>query len=264
MEIPLLQGRVFTEHDDADNPRVVIIDWTFAQRFFPRQDPIGKHVQIPDARRPEREIVGVVGAVLDTGLDQQPRPTIYLPSLQSPDQTMSLVIRTALPPSSILPAIKDAIWSVDKDQPIFSVRPMEEIISGITSAQRIAFLMLDVFAFLALGLAAIGIYGVTSYAVVQRTNEIGVRVALGARRGDILRLVIYQGIKLASAGVLIGVIASLGLTRLMAGLLFGVSASDPLTFTGVALLLFAVALLACYVPARRAMCVDPMVALRYE
>ena len=246
MGIPLLQGRVFTEHDDPDNPRVVIIDGTFAQNFFRGQDPIGRHLQVPDARQPEREIVGVVGAVLDTGLDQQPRPTIYFPSLQSPDQAMSLVLRTALPPSSIRPAIKNAIWSVDKDQPIFNVRSMDEIISGITSAQRIAFLALDVFA------------------VVQRTNEIGIRVALGAQRRDILQLVVYQGIKLASAGVLIGLLASFGLTRLMASLLFGVSASDPLTFAGVALLLFAVALLACYVPARRAMRVDPMVALRYE
>jgi len=264
MGIPLLQGRVFSEHDDPDNLRVVIIDGTFAQRFFRGQDPVGKHLQIPDATRPQREIVGVVGAVLDTGLDQQPRPTIYFPSLQSPDQTMSLVVRTALPPSSILPAIKNAIWSVDKDQPIFSVRPMDQIISGITSAQRVASLILDVFGFLALALAAIGIYGVTSYAVVQRIHEIGVRVALGAQRSEILRLVIFQGLKLASAGVLIGLLASLGLTRLMASLLFGVSAADPLTFAGVALLLFAVALLACYIPARRAMRVDPMVALRYE
>jgi putative ABC transport system permease protein len=264
MGIPLLQGRVFTEHDDRDNPRVVIIDGTFAYRFFRGQDPVGKHLQVPDATRPEREIVGVVGAVLDTGLDQQPRPTIYFPSQQSPDQTMSLVVRTALPPSSILSAIKNAIWSVDKDQPIFSVRSMDEIISGITSAQRVAFLTLDVFSFLALALAAIGIYGVTSYAVVQRIHEIGVRVALGAQRGDILRLVVLQGMKLAGAGVLIGLLASLGLTRLMASLLFGVSATDPLTFAGVALLLFAVALLACYIPARRASRVHPMVALRHD
>jgi len=264
MGVPLLQGRVFTGHDDLDHPRVVIIDATFAHHFFRGQDPVGKHLRIPDATRPEREIVGVVGAVLDTGLDQQPRPTIYFPSLQSPDQAMSLVVRTALPPASILPAIKNAIWSVDRDQPIFSVRPMNEIISGITSAQRVAFLMLDVFAFLALVLAAIGIYGVTSYAVMQRIREMGVRVALGAQQSDILRLVVLQGIKPASAGLLVGLLASLGVTRLMASLLFGVSATDPLTFAGVALLLLVVAVLACYIPARRAARVDPMVALRYE
>ena len=264
MRIPLLKGRVFTEHDDLDNPRVVIIDQTFAKRFFRGQDPVGKHLQLPDSTRPAREIVAVVGSVLDTGLDQQPRPTIYLPSLQSPDQTMSLVVRTALPPSAILPEIKNAIWRVDKDQPIFNVREMDEIIAGITSAQRVAFLTLDGFAFLALTLAAIGIYGVTSYAVVQRIHEIGVRIALGAQRGDIFALVVRSGIKLAGAGIFIGLVASFGLTRLMGSLLFGVSATDPMTFAGVAVLLLAVALLACYIPARRAAKVDPMIALRYE
>jgi putative ABC transport system permease protein len=264
MEIPLLQGRVFTDRENLDNPRVVIIDQTFARYFFQNQDPLGKHLQIPDATRPEREIVGVVSAVLDAGLNQQPRPTIYFPFQQSPDQTMSLVIRTASPPSSILPAIKNAIWIVDKDQPIYSVRAMDEIISGITSAQRVAFLMLDAFAFLALSLAAIGIYGVTSYVVGQRTHEIGIRMAMGAWPGEVMRLVVVQGLKLVFAGVLIGFIASLGLTRLMSSLLFGVSSTDSLTFAGVALLLFAVSLIACYFPARRAMRVDPMVALRYE
>ena len=177
---------------------------------------------------------------------------------------MSLVVRTALPLSSILPAIKNAIWSVDKDQPIFNVRPMDQIISSVTSAQRVAFLTLDVFAFLALALAAVGIYGVTSYAVGQRIHEIGVRMALGAQRSDILRLVIFHGMKLVSVGVLIGLLASLLLTRLMIGLLFGVSATDPLTFAAVAFLLVCVALLACHIPARRASRVDPMVILRYE
>jgi len=206
----------------------------------------------------------VVGAVLETGLYQQAQPTIYFPSLQSPNQTMSLVVRTAMPPSVILPEIKNAIWRVDKDQPIFNVKTMDQIVAGISSAQRVAFLTLDVFAFLALTLAAIGIYGVTSYAVMQRIHEIGVRVALGAQRGDILSMVVLSGIKLAGAGVLIGLVASFGLTRLMASLLFGVSASDPLTFASVAALLFAVALLACYIPARSAAKVDPMVALHYE
>ena len=264
MRIPLLEGRVFADRDDFDNPRVVIIDRTFAQHFFRGQDPVGKHLQLPDSTQSPREIVGVVGAVLDRGLDQQPHQTIYLPSLQNPDQTMSLVVRTALPPSAILPEIKDAIWTIDKSQPIFNVRAMDQIIAGITSAQRVAFLTLDAFAFLALTLAAIGIYGVTSYAVMQRIHEIGVRVALGAQRADILGMVVLSGIKLAGSGVLIGLVASFGFTRLMASLLFGVSASDPLTFAGVAALLFVVALLACYIPARRAAKVDPMVALRYE
>ena len=264
MGIPLIAGRTFTEQDNLDRPRVVVIDQTLARQFFPGQDPLGKHLQIPDATRPAREIVGVVGGVRDTGFDQQPRPTIYFPSLQSPDQTMSLVVRTSLPPSAILPAIKGAIWSVDKNQPVFEVRPMDEIISGIVSAQRLAFLLLGVFAFLALALAAIGIYGVTSYVVSERTNEIGVRMALGARPSDVSRVVLGHGAKLAGLGVVGGFVAALALTRLLSSLLFSVSATDPFTFVGVAVLLTLVTLAACYFPARRAMRVDPIVALRHE
>jgi putative ABC transport system permease protein len=208
--------------------------------------------------------VGVVGGVRDTGFDQQPRPTIYFPSEQSPDQTMSLVVRTSLPPATILPAIKTAIWSVDKNQPVFDVKSMDDIISGNVSAQRLAFLLLGVFAFLALALAAIGVYGVTSYLVSERTHEIGVRMALGAQPWDVSRLVLSHGAKLAGIGVIAGAVAALALTRLLTNLLFGVSASDPLTFVGVGLLLVVVAVVASYIPARRAMRVDPMVALRYE
>jgi putative ABC transport system permease protein len=264
MGIPLVEGRTFTEQDNLDRPPVVVIDVTLARRFFPGQDPIGKHLQIPDAARPAREIIGVVGAVRDTGFDRQPRPTIYFPSLQSPDQTMSLVVRTTLPPSAILPAIKNAIWSVDKNQPIFEVKSMDEIISGIVSAQRLAFLLLGVFAFLALALAAIGIYGVTSYVFSERTHEIGLRMALGAQPGDISRVVLGHGARLAGFGVIGGIVAALALTRLLSSLLFGVGATDPLTFFGVAILLTLVTLAACYLPAHRATRVDPMVALRCE
>ena len=263
MEIPLIQGRTFTEHDNTDNPRVVIIDETLAHRFFPSENPIGKHVQFSAAGVP-REIVGIVGGVRDTGFDQQPRATIYFPSLQASNQTMRLVVRTALPAGTILPAIKSAIWSVDRNQPVFNVRTMDDIVSEIDSSQRIASLALDVFAFLALALAVIGIYGVTSYAVSQRTHEIGIRMALGAQPGDVMRLVLGQGTKLALWGVAIGLLASFALTRLMTGLLYGVSATDPFTFIAVAILLTLIALAACYIPARRAMRVDPMVALRYE
>jgi putative ABC transport system permease protein len=264
MGIPLAKGRAFAEQDDLDHPRVVIIDETLARRFFPNQNPIGQHLQVPDAARPAREIVGVAGSVRDTGFDQQPRPTIYFPSLQSPDQTMSLVVRTALPPGVALPAIKNAIWSVDKNQPVFQVRSMDEIISGVVSAQRLAFLLLGVFAFLALALAAIGIYGVTSYVVSERTHEIGVRMALGAQPLDVSGLVLGHGATLAGLGVTGGLVAALALSRLLSSLLFGVSATDASIFLGVAALLFFVALAACYVPARRAMRVDPMTALRNE
>ncbi|MBZ5560963.1 MAG: ABC transporter permease [Acidobacteriia bacterium] len=263
MGIPLLEGRVFTDHDNADGPWVVIIDETLARRFFPNQDAIGKHVYFSDPSR-AREIVGVVGGVRDTGFDQQPRPTIYLPYLQTGDQTMSLVVRTDSPPAAILPSIKKAIWSVDKDQPVFNIRTMDEIVAGIVSAQRLAFALLGVFAFLALALAAVGMYGVTSYAVSQRTHEIGIRMALGAEKSDVLRLVVGHGLALAVAGIAVGIAAALVLTRFMSSILYAVHPADPLTYVGVSLLLGLVAVLASYLPARRAAKVDPMVALRYE
>jgi putative ABC transport system permease protein len=264
MGIPLIHGRTFTAQDNLSGARVVIIDESFARNFFPNEDPIGRHLQIPNASAVAREIVGVVGGVLETGFDQQPRPTIYFPTGQTSDQTMSLVVRTSLPAGTILTAIKNAIWSVDKEQPVFEVRTMDQIIAEITSAQRVASWALDVFAFLALALAAIGIYGVTSYSVSRRIHEIGIRMALGAQPADVMRLVLGQGLKLALLGVGSGVLASFALARLMSGLLYGVSATDPVTFAGVAILLTLVVLAACYIPARRAMRVDPMVALRHE
>jgi putative ABC transport system permease protein len=264
MGIPLMKGRIFSPQDNLDRPRVVVIDETLARRFFLNEDPVGKHLQVPDATRPARQIVGVVGGVRDTGFDQQPRPTIYFPFLQSPDQTMSLVVRTSMPPGTILPAIKSAIWSVDKHQPVFDVKSMDEIISGNVSAQRMTFLLLGVFAFLALALAAIGIFGVTSYLVNERTHEIGVRMALGAQPLDVSRLVLGHGARLVGIGVFVGAVAALALTRLLTNLLFGVSASDPWTFVGVGMLLIVVAVVASYVPARHATRVDPLVALRYE
>ncbi|MDE3137388.1 MAG: ABC transporter permease [Acidobacteriota bacterium] len=264
MGIPLIEGRTFAEHDNVGSPRVVIIDATLARRLFPNQDPLGEHLQVPDATRPEREIVGVVGAVRDTGFDQQPRPTIYFPLGQTGDQTMSLVVSTMLPPESILPIVKSAIWSVDSNQPVFNVRTMGEIVSEVTSARRIAFLALDIFTFLGLVLAAVGIYGVTSYAVSQRTHEIGVRMVLGAQPGDVLRLVVGHGVKPALWGVGIGLLGSFALTRLMASLLYGVSSTDQVTYATVAILLAGVGLVASYVPARRAMRMDPTTALRHE
>lgn len=264
MGIPLLKGRMFTDHDNADGRRVVMIDETLAREFFPNQDPVGRHLQLPDATRPAREIVGVVGGVRDTGFDQEPEPTIYFPYLQSPDQSVSLVARTAAGPGAILPAIKNAIWSVDKDQAIFDVKTMDEIVSGVVSAQRLAFVLLGVFAFLALALAAVGIYGVTSCTVSQRTHEIGIRMALGARKSDVLRLIVGHGMTLAVTGVAIGLGAALLLTRLLASILYGVRATDPATYLGVSLLVMVVSMLAGFLPGRRAAMVDPMAALRRE
>jgi putative ABC transport system permease protein len=263
MAIPLLQGRAFTDHDNAGSAGVVIIDETLARRFFSNQNPIGQHLQFSVAGRP-REIVGVVGGVHDTGFDQQPRPTIYFPYLQAGDQTLSLVVRADSPPAAILPSIKNAIRAVDKDQPVFNVKTMDEIISGVVSAQRLAFILLGVFAFLALALAAVGIYGVTSYSVSQRTHEIGIRMALGAREFDVIRLVVGHGLTLAVTGMALGVGGALVLTRFLTSILYGIRPTDPLTYVGVCLVLAAVAILASYIPARRATKVEPMEALRYE
>ena len=264
MGIPLEKGRVFTDQDNQYGPPVVIIDETLARRYFPDQDSVGKRLQMWDATHVPREIVGVVGGVRDTGYDQQPRPTIYFPYLQSPSQTMGLVLRTGSPPASIMPAIKDAIWSVDKDQPVYNVRTMDEIISGTVSAQRLAFFLLSIFAFLSLTLAAVGIYGVSSYSISQRTHEIGIRMAIGAQRRDILKLVVGQGIAFALTGLGIGIAGALLMTRFLSSLLYSVKPTDPLTFIAVSLGLALVALAACYIPARRATKVDPMVALRFE
>ncbi|MDD5544089.1 MAG: ABC transporter permease [Acidobacteriia bacterium] len=264
MGIPVLHGRTFTDHDNLDGSRVVMIDETLAHHYFPDQDPLGRHLEFPGANHPVREIVGVVGGVYDNGFDQQPRPTVYFPYLQSPDQTISMVIRTDMPTRSILPAIKNAIWSVDKDQPIFNVRTMEDIVAGNISAERLAFLLLGVFAFVALTLAAIGLYGVTSYSVSQRTHEIGIRMALGAERRDVLKLILSRVFGLTALGVVAGAVAALVLTRLLSSLLYDVRATDPMTYIFVTVVLLMVALLACYIPARRATQVDPLVALRYE
>jgi len=264
MRIPILAGRVFSDYDNADAPRVVVIDQTLAHQFFPHQDPVGKHLQLPDATRPAREIVGVVGAVRETGIDQQPRPTIYFPYLQSPDQTISLVVRTSLEPREIIPAIKGAIRSVDKDQPLFDIKTMDDIISQGVSAQRLAFVLLGLLASLALALATVGIYGVTSYAISQRTHEIGIRMALGAGRYDVLSLVVGYGLKLAMLGVAVGAVAAAALARFLSSLLYGVKSTDPITYLVVSLVLTGVGLAASYLPARRATKVDPTVALRDE
>ena len=264
MGIPLRSGREFSDQDTLDRPRVVIVDETLANRYFGDRNPIGEHIQISDASQPPREIVGVVGSVLDDGLDKKAQPTMYIPYYQNPIQIMSMVVRTSLEPAIAISALKSAIQAVDKDQPLFNVRKMEDITTKTVSANRIAFVLLTVFACLALALAAVGIYGVTSYAVGYRTHEIGVRVALGARRSDVLRLIIRQGMTTAVIGVILGVIGALWLSRLLSGLLYDVAPTDAATFSVVGVVLLAVALLANYIPARRATAVDPTVALRYE
>ncbi len=267
MGIPLLAGRIFTEHDSASSARVVLINETLARKFWPNPDenPLGQHITMKDWGPPlTGEIVGVVGDVKANGLDASVGPMLYWPYRQFGQIFNSMVVRTEGDPLRFVSAVKSQIWSVDKDQPVSSIQTMDQVLSASLARRRLSVVLIAVFASVALFLAAVGIYGVVAYSVTRRTREIGIRVALGAERVDVLRLIILKAAKLALTGELIGFLLALGLTRLMSSLLFGIGAADPLTIAGVALLLTFVALAACYIPARRAMRVDPMVALRYE
>jgi putative ABC transport system permease protein len=264
MRIPLLQGRIFAENDDAQHPRVVVIDQTLVREYFGTENPLGRHVILPYGSRVPHEVIGVVGAVRDSSLSGAPEATIYFPYMQGPDQTMSLVVRTALREDVILPEIRNAIWSVDRNQPVFEVRSMSEIMGNVTSAPRIAFILLDILALVALVLAATGIYGVTSYNVGQRTQEVGVRLTFGAPPHAILYMLVRQATTLTLLGVAAGLLCALLMTRLMSSLLYGVSSTDLSIFLGATLLVTIVATIACYLPARRAVRVDPLVSLRSE
>jgi putative ABC transport system permease protein len=246
------------------SPQVIIINESLARRYFPDEEPIGNWLTDIDGQ-PPREIIGIVGDVHQRGLDKEVVPVMYVPSLQSSAGQMSLIVRSASKsPSDIVPAVRRAIREVNPGQLIYNTRTLDELIGKSVAPRRFNMLLLGGFAFIALVMAAMGIFGVMSLAVAQRTHEIGVRMALGAQTRDVLKLVVEQGAKMAAAGVGIGLLASLALTRLLKSLLFGVSATDPVTFAAVAVLLAGVALLACYVPARRTARVDPTVALRYE
>jgi putative ABC transport system permease protein len=264
MGIPLLQGRSFAESDDAKHPRVIVIDQTLAREYFGIENPLGKHIVLPYGSRDPRQIIGVVGAVRDSSLSGSPEATIYFPFMQGPDQTMSMVVRTAVPENAMLPEIRNAIWSVDRNQPIFEVRSMPDIMGNVTSAPRIAFILLDILAVVALLLAAVGIYGVTSYNVSQRTQEVGVRLTFGATPNAILYMLVRRATTLTLLGVSAGVLCAWLMTRFMSSLLYGVSSTDPLIFVGATILVTIVATVACYLPARRAVLVDPLVALRSE
>jgi putative ABC transport system permease protein len=263
MRIPVLRGRDFTEQEVAGNAQVVVINETLARQFFPDEDPLGKRLVIDFGKQEQFEIVGVAGDVLHRSLDGGVYQMMYAPTLRIGGT--NLVVRTSsADPLALAAAVRGEVAAIDRDQPVSAVRAMREVVSGSVAQQRFRTLLLATFAGVALLLAGVGIYGVIAYSVTHRTHEIGIRMALGAGAGDILKMVVGQGMALALAGVAVGLLAALALTRVLSSLLFGVTATDAVTFAAVSLLIAAVALLACLVPARRATKVDPMVALRYE
>jgi putative ABC transport system permease protein len=269
MGIPVIKGRPFTEEDREGSTPVVIISAAFAKRYFPGvDDPVGKRLKqggLEDEDSPWMTVVGVVGDVHHYGLSEEVSSEMYMPFAQQPEPEVSLVVRSqGVSPLALLPAIRNEVKAVDKDQPIFGVETMEHLLSESVASQRLSVTLLGLFAGLAFLLACVGIYGVISYTVTQRTHEIGVRIALGASGTDILRLVVGQGMRMVAVGLILGLVASFALTRVMESLLFNVSARDPWTFVLVSSLLGAVAFFASFIPARRATRVDPMVALRYE
>jgi len=264
MSIPLLRGRLFTERDNGQAPPVMIINQALARQYFSGEDPIGKKMKTMFQGRGMREIIGVVGDVHHSGPLKDAPPQVYEPYPDNPTSSVSVIVLAETPRPTLVAAVRSAVQAVDKDQPIDRIAPMSELLADSIAQPRFYTLLLTIFAAMASALAAVGIYGVMSYAVTQRTHEIGIRMALGARAADVLRLVVRNGMLLALTGVAIGLVGAFALTRLMTSLLFGVTPTDATTFVAVSVLLIVVALLACYIPARRATKVDPLVALRYE
>jgi hypothetical protein len=259
--IPLVKGRLLKESDSADAPPVLAVNESLARIYFANEDPLGKRIIYNGVTR---EIVGVVGDIKHSALDEEAKPEIYMTMAQAPWPFMSLAVRTSGDPMQMLAQVREQVLAVDKDQPVTNIRTMERLMARSVAPRRFNLLLLGMFALVGLALAAVGLYGVMSYTVMQRTREIGVRMAMGAQRVDVLRLVIGEGLKLAFIGALLGLGGALAFTRLLKTLLFGVSATDPLTFIVIAAVLIIVAMLACWIPARRAASMDPLVALRVE
>jgi putative ABC transport system permease protein len=267
MSIPVVEGRDVAWSDTPDSQPVIVVSQTMAHTYWPHQNALGKRIKAgrSGANAQWLTVVGIVGNVQHVDLIHQPRPTMYFPASQdhgTGDTIRDWVLKTPAHPAALASSVRAAVWAVDPALPITHLETMETLRGAATAQEQFNLLLVGLFAVLALVLAAVGLYGVTAYAVAQRTRELGIRLALGAQPSDVLRIVLGQGARLVSIGLAIGTLASLALTRLMTTLLFGIGTRDPITFGGVGVLLAIVSLLACYIPARRAMRVDPVVALR--
>lgn len=267
MGIPIILGRDFNEHDTLDSTPAVVVSEKTAKHYWPNENPIGKRLKTgaTSSQSPWRTVIGVVKDVRQNDFIAEPKMQMYFSFRQTKDlMSNALVVRTSVEPLSLATSVRNAIWAVDKDQPVSNINAMEHIVAGAVGRQRFTMLLLAIFAGLALFLAAVGIYGVMSYSVAQQTHDIGIRIALGAQRGDVLKMTLSQGLSLVGFGLACGLVVAFVLTRVMASMLFGISATDPITFLSISFVLLAVALLASYIPALRATHVDPMIALRAQ
>jgi predicted permease len=262
--IPLLRGRLFSDLDNDRAPQVAAINEAMARTYWPNEDPLGKRIKLGSAKPPWLTVVGVIADARTESLAEASVPQIYLSLYQTPAKDLAIFLRGQLDPAAIPAEVREQIQSVDPEVPVFGAQTLDDALSTSLSERRFSMEMVALFALTALLLAGLGIYGTISYLVSERTHEIGIRLALGAQRAKILEIVLREGLGLAMGGAAVGLVSALIASHLMAGLLYGVSPTDPLTFVGVTLLLTAVALAACYIPAMRAMRVDPLVALRYE
>jgi putative ABC transport system permease protein len=267
MQIPLIRGRWFTDADTERSPLVAVVDTDFAQRFWPGQDPIGQRISLgaePDGSPTWRTIVGIVGHIRHYGLEEEGREQTYYPAAQIPRNAMFLTIRTSADPETMIESVRKLVTSVDPALPLYQVNTMSQWLDRSTASRKLNVTLLGIFAGIAVMMALIGIYGVISYAVVMRTHEIGIRLALGAQRSDVAKMILLQGLRILGMGLVIGIAGAALATRALSTLLFGIRATDPVTFVAIPVLLAGVALMASYLPARKATRVDPMIALRYE